>query len=646
MDLSSGRGNMEAVHIDIIRRAPHQGKARTRGRTMSTSDVRRRDFLHLTATGAGAAAALAFLEGCKTRAFNKTLTTGTGADGSVRIRKAWEPGNTSDVNQKAYVEAVRILKDNDTKNAKYAASRGFFPGQPDDDSPQSWSALAWVHYVACPHGNWYFLPWYRLYLNYFEAACAKAIGQPDFSLPYWDWTLERKIPKDFFAKDSSLGGYSTEFFGNGFPKASQVRRFNEASELSPEFAGKDAIEGMLGIDDFYQFASDPVLNQRDQGTHGQLEGLPHNNTHGSVGGFMGMMLSPLDPIFWLHHCNVDRMWEVWKVRQEKLGVDKALPYDVNAFTRKMWLEKELRISFTEAAGDAERVECKAIDVGARETGANNVILGKANVADLLETIQWGYVYADTDVRARVQAQKDGKAGFAIVGGGVGPMVSARSVSFASPSPTAQEARFQFEKGAKFQQDIGVATFSDTASVRARFKDFLQTPNARGSIVVSNIIPPPNDNVTAQMVIRFFLLGDTAPDPLSDAAFLATLRTPEAVLPPPKGLPEYLGSYAFFSNVKDDAIVAEVMKTDSAHAAHGGQGGAQEPHTIDIAIEMTSWAKRWATANAGKALSKTLRLVAIFANPDAVADRSQNANLWRSAMATKDSKIEIVVRGLK
>ena len=89
-----------------------------------------------------------------------------------------------------------------------------------------------------------------------------------------------------------------------------------------------------------------------------------------------------------------------------------------------------------------------------------------------------------------------------------------------------------------------------------------------------------------------------------------------------------------------------MKTDSAHAAHGGQGGAQAPHTVDIAIEMTSWAKRWATANAGKALSKTLRLVAIFANPDAVADRSQSANLWRSAMATKDSKIEIVVRGLK
>ena len=89
---------------------------------MSTSDVRRRDFLHLTATGAGAAAVLAFLESCKTRAFNKTLTTGTGADGSVRIRKAWEPGNTSDVNQKAYVEAVRILKDNDTKNAKYKDS--------------------------------------------------------------------------------------------------------------------------------------------------------------------------------------------------------------------------------------------------------------------------------------------------------------------------------------------------------------------------------------------------------------------------------------------------------------------------------------------------------------------------------------------
>ena len=52
-----------------------------------------------------------------------------------------------------------------------------------------------------------------------------------------------------------------------------------------------------------------------------LEGLPHNKVHnyiGSVGlldpgpyGNMTNFLSPIDPIFFLHHANFDRLWDVW-----------------------------------------------------------------------------------------------------------------------------------------------------------------------------------------------------------------------------------------------------------------------------------------------------------------------------------------------
>jgi hypothetical protein len=35
--------------------------------------------------------------------------------------------------------------------------------------------------------------------------------------------------------------------------------------------------------------------------------------HVRVGGFMGAFNSAgLDPLFWLHHCNIDRLWEVWR----------------------------------------------------------------------------------------------------------------------------------------------------------------------------------------------------------------------------------------------------------------------------------------------------------------------------------------------
>jgi tyrosinase len=56
--------------------------------------------------------------------------------------------------------------------------------------------------------------------------------------------------------------------------------------------------------------------------HGGIETQPHDQVHGMVGGrdpikatFKGLMSDPrlagLDPIFWLHHANIDRLWEVW-----------------------------------------------------------------------------------------------------------------------------------------------------------------------------------------------------------------------------------------------------------------------------------------------------------------------------------------------
>lgn len=45
---------------------------------------------------------------------------------------------------------------------------------------------------------------------------------------------------------------------------------------------------------------------------GDLEMNPHNSVHGMIGGFMGdPYYAALDPLFWLHHCNIDRLWEAW-----------------------------------------------------------------------------------------------------------------------------------------------------------------------------------------------------------------------------------------------------------------------------------------------------------------------------------------------
>ena len=60
-----------------------------------------------------------------------------------------------------------------------------------------------------------------------------------------------------------------------------------------------------------------------------LEGLPHNNVHNNIGGvpawnpgpygYMTQFLSPCDPVFFLHHANMDRLWDIWTRRQKAMG---------------------------------------------------------------------------------------------------------------------------------------------------------------------------------------------------------------------------------------------------------------------------------------------------------------------------------------
>lgn len=79
-----------------------------------------------------------------------------------------------------------------------------------------------------------------------------------------------------------------------------------------------------------------------------LEGLPHNKVHNYIGGVgpldpgpygcMTNFLSPVDPVFFLHHANIDRLWDVWTRKQKALN----LPYlptgqDLNAFSSEPFL---------------------------------------------------------------------------------------------------------------------------------------------------------------------------------------------------------------------------------------------------------------------------------------------------------------------
>ena len=100
---------------------------------------------------------------------------------------------------------------------------------------------------------------------------------------------------------------------------------------APTFSG-------TGIGNAAGFGSAKAANHGAGSRKGILESQPHDNVHGIIGGFMGAFLSPVDPIFFLHHGNLDRLWTVWTKRQSAAN-KPTLPQgaDLSAWSNEQFL---------------------------------------------------------------------------------------------------------------------------------------------------------------------------------------------------------------------------------------------------------------------------------------------------------------------
>jgi tyrosinase len=181
----------------------------------------------------------------------------------------------------------------------YKAAVSAMKALPSTD-PRNWTRQAQIHFDHCPHGNWYFLPWHRAYLLFFEEICRELTGNKDFALPYWNWTANPSIPAVFW------GGASNPLFDGS-------RFATPASVADGGSVGAGVLDSILNEPNFFTFASGQVTGQRDFGTYGRLEGTPHNYIHGFVGGDMGNYMSPLDPLFWTHHNMIECCWVEWNL---------------------------------------------------------------------------------------------------------------------------------------------------------------------------------------------------------------------------------------------------------------------------------------------------------------------------------------------
>ena len=239
-----------------------------------------------------------------------------------------------------------------------AMKKTAFPRQINDENGRLiktdwWEAHALIHMNYCPHGNWFFLPWHRAYLAYFERVIRQFCGDDSFALPYWDWSADGHLPPAF---------WSDAVLKHPLPTPN-TRSYEERGIRESEFApldavGKDTVDSIVATNDFFSFGGGRSAAPRsdDEGGTGQLEGLPHNTTHGWIGGDMGGFLSPRDPIFWMHHCNVDRLWSVWQTAQVAKG-RSILPANPRAsspmkkFTADYWLAQPLGTFYNERSGE-------------------------------------------------------------------------------------------------------------------------------------------------------------------------------------------------------------------------------------------------------------------------------------------------------
>jgi tyrosinase len=137
------------------------------------------------------------------------------------------------------------------------------------------------------HTNARLLPWHRIFLYLFEEALHNY--HPDVCIPYWDWTKpEQHTFPDWLAPIHPTVVTPTQTIN-------VIRSPGSEAGLASIVSGVSTAMAKTSYGDF----SSPI-----NGIHGSV--------HIWVGGTMSDAgVSPADPVFWLHHCNLDRLWWVW-----------------------------------------------------------------------------------------------------------------------------------------------------------------------------------------------------------------------------------------------------------------------------------------------------------------------------------------------
>jgi len=198
----------------------------------------------------------------------------------------------------------------------------------DPNDPRGWMQQAHVHCWQCGgsgsdiHGSWTFLPWHRAYLYFHERILCKLLNDNTFRLPYWSWddANYRSLPAIY--RPATVGSAANSLY-DGKRSSAAVAGQSMSGSIFP------ASQNPMNSANFATFGGDA-----DGG--GSLENGPHGAIHMWSGtpqdpwADMGnLSLAAKDPLFYAHHCNIDRLWAEFVRRNP---VAHANPTDTDFLT--------------------------------------------------------------------------------------------------------------------------------------------------------------------------------------------------------------------------------------------------------------------------------------------------------------------------
>lgn len=214
----------------------------------------------------------------------------------------------------------------------YQAMRDLTTSKPND--PRGWMQQGNVHCFNCSggydpsnveiHGSWWFMPWHRCYLYVHERILGNLIGDPTFRLAYWDWDSYPKhatMPPPFMASGALLDSFRGAKAGNVIPASiTGAAHMNivMGTQGTKAFMGGPSNSGAMensphGPVHIWTGETSPSQTPTPPGCFypNQAGGTPVDQSQNGCLDMGVLATAAQDPVFFAHHSNIDRLWDVW-----------------------------------------------------------------------------------------------------------------------------------------------------------------------------------------------------------------------------------------------------------------------------------------------------------------------------------------------